>query len=367
MKIKRPKGSGGRFILSRRDVTMMLVGGVAGAMIMFVLGGGGGYSYGCLLDSPALSKSYPNSATSSSPGYKNNNRRMKPVSNLPDGFHPIYSYYGKFNHLYEPIPTKWWLQTSPLHSQPPIIEGNNDNNNNDNRIVTGEWFSQHAQDEGVAKFFKFRPNGYFVDLAANDAVWASNTFSLEQNYGWSGICIEANPQYWYRLSFRNCHVVGAIVGSSLEPNAEVEVVLGEAHHGPFGGIIREDFDNKGPPKKKGKETPPDKRYAVPLGTILDTFGAPSVIDYLSLDVEGAETYIMKGFDFNKYRFLTMSVERPKDELIQIFQQNGYRKVKDFKRGDTLWAHQSIYDDGVKNLDMSDDEMLPFKIKNVVRD
>ena len=31
-----------------------------------------------------------------------------------------------------------------------------------------------------------------------------------------------------------CHVVGAIVGGR-ENNVEVEVKLGEAHHGPYGG------------------------------------------------------------------------------------------------------------------------------------
>jgi hypothetical protein len=138
---------------------------------------------------------------------------------IPEGFGMIYSYWGKFDHMSEKIPETWWLETSKKHK--------------DNK--SGDWFAQHAQDKAVAKFFNYKRDGYFVDLAANDAVWASNTFSLEQNFGWRGVCIEPNPMYWYRLSFRKCHVVGAIVGGTS--NVEVEVALGQAHHGPFGGII----------------------------------------------------------------------------------------------------------------------------------
>jgi hypothetical protein len=57
---------------------------------------------------------------------------------------------------------------------------------------------------------------------------------------------------------------------------------------------------------------------------------------------------MKEFPFDKYMFKTMSVERPKEELQAILTKHGYKKVLDFKRGDTLWAHESVYEEGKKN-------------------
>ena len=250
---------------------------------------------------------------------------------LPPGFHPIYAYFGKSHHLTDSIPEKWWLQSSS-------------NPNHQNKAVGGEWFAQHGQDVAVAKFFNFKRSGFFVDLAANDAVWASNTFSLEQNFGWKGICIEPNPIYWYRLSFRNCHVIGSIVGG--ETNVEVSVVLGESHRGPYSGIVGKEFDNK-KLKDEGKDPTSVKRYTISLLSVLQTFNAPKVIDYLSLDVEGAETYIMSGFPFDQYRFLCLTIERPKDKLKELLEDNGYRHVMDFNRGDTLWAHESVYEEGKK--------------------
>jgi hypothetical protein len=46
------------------------------------------------------------------------------------------------------------------------------------------------QDEIVLALFRGKRGGYFVDLAANDAVALSNTFALETDYGWNGLCIE---------------------------------------------------------------------------------------------------------------------------------------------------------------------------------
>jgi hypothetical protein len=193
-------------------------------------------------------------------------------------------------------------------------------------------------------------------LAANDAVWASNTFSLEQNFGWKGICIEANPTYWYRLSFRNCHAVGAIAGG--HNNEEVQVTLGEAHAAPYGGIVGTEFDNK----KKAKT---ENRYTVSLATILEMFDAPKVIDYLSLDVEGAEAFIMRDFPFEKYRFRCLTIERPKDELKALLEKHGYKQVFNFKRGDTLWAHESMYEEGKKNTDINPEEIHDHAVKRTI--
>lgn len=309
----------------RRGVVIFIAGILVGIVsVSIVSGGGRSHPPDCVAksSSPPLA-----AATTSTDG----GGGMVPPGPLPNGFHPIYPYYGKFHHITDTIPETYWLQSSS-------------NPNHRDKAAGGQWFAQHGQDVAVAKFFNFKRSGFFVDLAANDAVWASNTFSLEQNFGWRGICIEPNPIYWYRLSFRNCHVIGSIVGG--ETNVEVDVVLGESHQGPTGGIVGKDFDNK---KLNKKVTDPTsvKRYTASLLSVLQTFNAPKVIDYISLDVEGAETYIMSGFPFDQYRFLCLTIERPKDELKELLKANGYIHVIDFKRGDTLWAHESVYEEGKK--------------------
>ena len=81
--------------------------------------------------------------------------------------------------------------------------------------------SQVGQDMTVFLLTEGRP-GFFVDLAANDAVSLSNTLMLERDLDWQGLCIEPNPGYWKDLARRKCKLVAAVVGHTK--NAQVEFV-----------------------------------------------------------------------------------------------------------------------------------------------
>jgi hypothetical protein len=75
------------------------------------------------------------------------------------------------------------------------------------------WFANHKQDQLVLGLLRNKQGGFFVDLAAGDAINNSITLGLEVNAQWSGLCIEPNPLYWYGLSYyRRCQLVAAVVG-----------------------------------------------------------------------------------------------------------------------------------------------------------
>ena len=66
---------------------------------------------------------------------------------------------------------------------------------------TQRFHSQFGQDEILdrALFGQLR-NGVFVDIGAHNGVSLSNTFHLERDLGWHGLCIEANPRVFPALS-----------------------------------------------------------------------------------------------------------------------------------------------------------------------
>jgi len=176
------------------------------------------------------------------------------------------------------------------------------------------------------------PN-YFIDLAANDALQLSNTLLLE-NQGWEGLCIEPNPVYWYRLAHRKCTVAGAFVGG-ISDMQEVTVSFSQE----YGGIVGEEFDNS-----EKKETD-EKRYSVSLSTLFSKFHVPKQIQYLSLDVEGAEELIMKDFPFDEYVIDFITIERPRPALKELLESNGYIFVTMLIHwGETLWVHKNIIED-----------------------
>jgi hypothetical protein len=192
--------------------------------------------------------------------------------------------------------------------------------------------SQSGQDMLILTIFNDMQNGYFIDLAANDWKSLSNTYGIEGFNNWNGVCIEPNPQYHGGLLCnRRCKIFTNPVG--LQNGEKVTFNIGG---GAFGGIVGSEFDNV-------REKAGDVTFeTVTLTTILDFVSAPTKIQYLSLDVEGAEYIAMKGFNFEKYTIYAMTVERPKGKLHALLTKNGFVFVYMFSHfGECLYLDHSL--------------------------
>lgn len=61
---------------------------------------------------------------------------------------------------------------------------------------------------------------------------------------------------------------------------------------------------------------------------------------MSLDVEGAEHFVLRDFPFEQYRFRLLTIERPNEELCRLLIKHKYRLLKQLKNwGETLWVHE----------------------------
>ena len=68
-----------------------------------------------------------------------------------------------------------------------------------------------------------------------------------------------------------------------------------------------------------------------MNDLLDQHGAPTEIDYFSIDTEGSELEILKGLDFNRWRFKVITVEHgyasaKQNAIYDILTANGYTRV-----------------------------------------
>ena len=188
------------------------------------------------------------------------------------------------------------------------------------------WHSQSGQDHLVAKLLNYKKGGFFIDLAANEPVDISNTLALERDFGWRGLCIEGNPHWWFPLSHRKCDVVGAVISD----NDDEEILFSKQNNG-LAGIVNAEFDNH-------DVHAADTRHGVSFSTVLSRLRVPMKIDYLSLDVEGAEFAVMKNFPFGIYEIGVLTVERPSDKLKTLLRKHGYRfHTSSYNtHGDELW-------------------------------
>ncbi len=150
------------------------------------------------------------------------------------------------------------------------------------------------------------------------------------------MCIEPNPVYWKNLSYyRSCHTVAAVVGAE-----RMQPVYFRYEAGDHGGIADEGFDNG-----KRWQRSSELAYTVTLQEIFERYQVPHEIDYLSLDVEGAETFVLQQFPLSQYRIKIITAERLKGDIRVFLKGHGYEFVAKLTRwGESLWVHTSVKDE-----------------------
>lgn len=187
-----------------------------------------------------------------------------------------------------------------------------------------EYKSQYGQDRWVIEeVFPSLNGGYFVDLAAGDGLFLSNTYILEKEFNWKGICIEPNTNSFEQLKkIRNCICDSNVIldeGSEID-FIEYEKISGYEH---LLSTINGTSIFNSPIKSI------TKRITKPLNNILDLYDAPEKIEYISLDIEGSEIYVLQEFlPKNKRKILSWSIEinpnSPHENLIIDWMQTyGY--------------------------------------------
>ncbi len=215
---------------------------------------------------------------------------------------------------------------------------------NDLKTQPINWKSQLQQDRWVAECaFPSKQSGYFVDIGAHNGEWISNTVVLERLFGWTGILIEADPLYFESL-VRNRTSICVNVCVDAE-KGEVEFFLPSRNDG-LGGIVAADVDTTPEILKErqisGRVRDVVRMRTLPLADVLEAHLAPKTIDFMSIDIEGAEHRVLSVFPFNKWTFRTIAIERPKPDTHKLFTMNGYEKIFRHK-WDTFYAHTDHFD------------------------
>jgi FkbM family methyltransferase len=199
--------------------------------------------------------------------------------------------------------------------------------------------SQAGQDLWVyGEVFNEKKGGYFLDIGAHDGIALSNTFLLEKRYGWTGVCVEANPETFSILKKNRS---SKCLNYCLDAE---ERTVAFAKRGVMGGIVSEETRNP-----DGTNSDEVELKTVTLNRVLEESRSPQLIDYLSIDIEGAEERVLSDFDFNRYRFNCITIEEPTARLRELFRSKGYILVKDIPGLDAFYVHQDFKDEYLLNV------------------
>lgn len=163
-------------------------------------------------------------------------------------------------------------------------------------------YAQHFEDVYLMRCFREQAEGFYIDVGAGHPVVDNVSFAFYLR-GWRGITVEPNPAL-ARLSH---HVrprdiaVETLVGAKP---GQAKFYLVDDFHGlstMIGENARAAEENYG---KRAEE------HVLPVTTLADLCKAqqPGAIDFLKIDVEGAEQDVLAGADWMKYRPRVVVIE-----------------------------------------------------------
>lgn len=217
------------------------------------------------------------------------------------------------------------------------------------KIVQGRYFGINKLDRKLENYVDFN-NGYFVELGANDGVTQSNSLYFEKYRNWSGLLIEPAPQNFLKCrknrSSKNSIYCAACV--SFDYNEDfVRINYSNLMSTPLG--LDSDIKNPHEHAKIGDQFLRDNETMFEFGAVAKTLNsllvdasAPKLIDFLSLDVEGAELEVLKGVDHQIYRFKYILVEcRDFSRMNLYLESQAYYFVEKFSDQDYLFADKGI--------------------------
>jgi FkbM family methyltransferase len=186
--------------------------------------------------------------------------------------------------------------------------------------------SQLGQDLWVLDRTNYKRDGFFVEFGASDGIVLSNTYLLEKEFNWKGVCAEPNPEYYALLKDnRNCSVSDCCIDAFT--GKEVDFVLAKE----YGSILKYiNSDDHADIRNAYLTTNGSiKKSTVSLDDFLISNNAPRKIDYLSIDTEGNEYAILKEFPFEMWDIKYITVEhnytKQRELICALLSSKGYHR------------------------------------------
>jgi len=180
----------------------------------------------------------------------------------------------------------------------------------------------------VRDFFQDKRDGVFLDVGANHYKSTSNTFYLETVLNWSGIAIDALPEFAadYQTFRPRTKFFAFFVSDKSNERAKMYVLEKNKQIGSGEKAFAEQHGDKA------------KEIDVPTITLNDLLDSERVttIDYLSLDIELYEPKALQGFDVDRFHPQLVCVEahpQVRQQIIDYFAKHHYVVVGKYLRAD----------------------------------
>lgn len=189
--------------------------------------------------------------------------------------------------------------------------------------------SQIEQERWVFAMCNGRRDGRFAEIGAFDGFLHSNSYFLESEHGWRGVCVEPNPALFAKLKQNRSAICleravyresGQIL--SFVPSQEI-------------GTLAEFADSDGYAQHRAEAVAEHgliQVQTVSFAEIAALGDFPEAgFDYVSLDTEGSELDILRTIDLARHRIALFTVEHNfveprREEMRVLLAEAGYERL-----------------------------------------
>ncbi|MEB3316907.1 MAG: FkbM family methyltransferase [Cyanobacteriota bacterium] len=203
--------------------------------------------------------------------------------------------------------------------------------------------SQWTQDVFVMYQTRMKRHGSYLEVGGADGLTHSNTLSLRDHLGWSGVLVEPDPDLSALLRASRGHT-DQVIHAAISPDGSTGSAL-LRRAGQLSALVGHEGRDIHSEQRKHHEGTATVEM-VDLTTVLKT---QPRIDYFSLDVEGAELSILQSIRWREIippGLITVEHNfRPseKEGIRRLLSENGYSEKYEghdwLRRGDLWMVHQ----------------------------
>lgn len=192
-------------------------------------------------------------------------------------------------------------------------------------------YSQLNEELIIRDFFQDRRDGFFVDIGCADPQEGSTTYYLEKHLGWSGIAVDARNELrplWKKKRPKSTFITYLVTDHS-DTTDPFYVIKGAE------GLSSTEKERK----FMGHEFEGEERRVLSI-TLNDLLAKNKVtnIDFLSMDIEGAELLALAGFDIERYKPELVCIEgspHQRDKITEYFTTHGYERIDKYLEHDKV--------------------------------
>ena len=190
-------------------------------------------------------------------------------------------------------------------------------------------YSRNVEEWLIRDHFKDRHNGVFLDVGANHYKDESNTYFLETELGWSGIAIDALPEF--AADYRTYRPRTKFFALFVSDVADSTAVIFEPNKNKLvASVSREFAENEAGEAGNARQVPTGT-----LNGILDRSGV-SKVDFMSMDIELSEPKALAGFDIERFLPALVCIEAHQEvrqQILDYFARHHYTLVGKYLRAD----------------------------------